>query len=402
MTGTSAISNAFDGVIIQLGASGNTVGGMALGAGNLISGNIEYGVEITGAGTAGNVVVGNLIGTTAAGNAPLANQQDGISINSSAMSNIIGGVALGAGNVISGNSGDGIDLVMAFNNTIAGNMIGTNLDDTAGVGNSGDGIVLSGSSGNTIGPKNVISGNGTPGNTGVGVYIYNNSLANVLQGNFIGTNADGSRAITGSAIGVLINSVSANVVQSNVISGNRVIGIEIFGASASGNRVEDNLIGTNAAGIAAIPNGADGIFINNAPGNTIGGTTASQGNVISGNLQVGIQIFGLDSRGNVIENNKLGRNKSGGTGPHLLNGDSGDLGIYVNTTPTINTIVANVGQGLRDSPTGAPFDPGDPASASQARARALRLGKHARPFAHRPFRRAAAARLHTVKRFSHR
>ena len=116
-TGVSAIGNALDGVFIDLGASSNTVGGAASGAGNLISGNIENGVEISGAGTAGNVVVGNRIGTTADGVAPLPNQLDGISINSDATSNTIGGMTgapgTGPGNIISGNLARACRLIAA-------------------------------------------------------------------------------------------------------------------------------------------------------------------------------------------------------------------------------------------------------------------------------------------------
>ncbi len=157
--------------------------------------------------------------------------------------------------------------------------------------------------------------------------------------------------------------------------------------------------------MAAIPNGADGIFINDAPGNTIGGANRAAGNVVSGNREIAIQIFGLGAHGNLIENNILGRNASGGSSPGLLNGDANDLGIYVNTTPTANTIVANVGQGLRDSPTGAPFNPSDPGSAGGATARALHRVKHARPFAHRPLlkarRRPAPDAVHAAKAGAH-
>ena len=55
-----------------VGSTGNTVGGTAAGAGNVISGNTNYGVYLT-AGSSGNTVAGNLIGTTAAGDAALAN-----------------------------------------------------------------------------------------------------------------------------------------------------------------------------------------------------------------------------------------------------------------------------------------------------------------------------------------
>jgi hypothetical protein len=219
---------------------------------------------------------------------------------------------------------------------------------------------------------------------------------NVLQGNDIGTSSGGTSAIAGtvsSVIGVLINQASGNIVQNNVISGNKVIGVEIAGATsssnpgaaASGNVLQGNDIGTNKAGTARIPNGDDGVFINDAPGNSIGGATKQDGNLVSGNGQVGIQIFGLAARGNLIQNNTLGRTASGAVNPGLLNGNSNDLGIYVNTTPNINTIVANVGQGQRQSPTGAPFIPSDPPPAKGASAQAVRPGKHSRPFAHRPF-----------------
>ncbi len=197
-----------------------------------------------------------------------------------------------------------------------------------------------------------------------------------------------------------------------MISGNKVIGIEIAGGMASGNLVQANSIGTNKARTAAIANGADGIFINNAPANTIGGATTDAGNFVSGNSQIGIQLFGLGAQRNLVQNNTLGRNASGGISPGLLNGDSGDLGIYVNTTAGINTIAGNFGQGLRESPTGAPFIPADPGSASSgASARVLHRNKHARPFAHRRWLKATrrpadrqghTSKSHIVDRFNHR
>ena len=72
-TGAADLGNINDGVRILSGASGNTVGGTASGAGNLISGNNGDGVEISGPGSTDNVVAGNLIGLNAAGDAPIAN-----------------------------------------------------------------------------------------------------------------------------------------------------------------------------------------------------------------------------------------------------------------------------------------------------------------------------------------
>src|SRR5262249_39768781 len=50
------------------GATGNTIGGTAAGAGNVISGNTGAGITLTDSGTTANVVAGNFIGTNAAGN----------------------------------------------------------------------------------------------------------------------------------------------------------------------------------------------------------------------------------------------------------------------------------------------------------------------------------------------
>src|SRR5262249_46235247 len=56
--------------------------------------------------------------------------------------------------------------------------------------------------------------------------------------------------------------------------------IAILGSSATHNVIEGNYIGTNAAGTAALPNLADGILIDlSAANNTIGGTTAGAANV---------------------------------------------------------------------------------------------------------------------------
>src|SRR5208337_3506688 len=235
------------------------------------------------------------------------------------------------------------------NNTIAGNKIGTNAAGDAMLGNSLHGIFLgNGSSNNTIGgptvnDRNVISGNGqfpvanlaTQGSAGV--YIYGaNTSGNVVQGNYIGTNAAGNDALTNSVIGVLISQSSGNTVQGNLISGNRFVGLEIAGGAggtASGNLVQNNKIGTNFDGTTAIPNGQDGITINDAPNNLIGGTTASAGNLISGNGSVGIQLFGPLTQGNVIEGNALGLNSANRL--TLLNRKEG---IFVNTQPLSNTI----------------------------------------------------------------
>jgi virginiamycin B lyase len=296
---------------------------------------------------------------------------------------------------LSESTGAGV-LLLANGNVVEGDFIGTDRSGTVALANSDAGVLVD-SSGNTVGglatgAGNVISGNGTAAGQGLGVDIFGaTSAGNLVVGNEIGTNVDGTRAITGSGIGVLIDGAPGNVVANNVISGNQEIGVEIAGATASGNVLQGNRIGTNQAGNAAIPNGADGIFINNAPANTIGGSGSGAGNLVAGNGEIGIQIFGLGARRNLIANNTLGRSATGRRTAGLLNGNAGDLGIYVNTTPNVNTITGNIGQGQRESPTGAPFIPGVPAAGSGASARAAHRGEHGRHFAHRPFFKVGSA-----------
>src|SRR5262249_25644604 len=90
--------------------------------------------------------------------------------------------------------------------------------------------------------------------------------------------------------GVLINDSPDNLVggttaaDRNVISGNTWIGIELTGAGATGNRIQGNYIGLSVAGSSAVPNKNDGIVGGGgASGTLIGGTVPGAGNVVSGN-----------------------------------------------------------------------------------------------------------------------
>src|SRR5204863_84672 len=158
---TADLGNTGDGVLLE-NASGNTVGGLTTtpgtGLGNVISGNDANGVHILDSGgtadsnvvwgnligtdvhgtvglgntgdgvliedasTSGNVVVGNLIATDAAGTAALGNSSDGVFIGFGAAANIVGGLAAGARNVISGNRADGVGFQSAgtSGNLVAG------------------------------------------------------------------------------------------------------------------------------------------------------------------------------------------------------------------------------------------------------------------------------------------
>src|SRR5439155_4495539 len=57
------------GVRVDAGSANNTIGGTLTGAGNVISGSTGYGLEILDSNTTGTVVQGNYIGTNPAGTA---------------------------------------------------------------------------------------------------------------------------------------------------------------------------------------------------------------------------------------------------------------------------------------------------------------------------------------------
>lgn len=113
---------------------------------------------------------------------------------------------------------------------------------------------------------------------------------NIVQGNFIGTDAAGT-IVEGNYDGVSIdgknNLVGGTTPQArNLISGNAPFGIHIW---ADGNVVQGNYIGTDHTGLNKLPNGT-GVFVWLSGHNTIGGKGAGARNIISGNSARGVMI----------------------------------------------------------------------------------------------------------------
>src|SRR5262249_27552194 len=124
---------------IEVAGNSNTVGGTLSGAGNLISGNNTDGLLISGSA---NQVFGNTIGVAANGHQPLPN---GTGIVLSGSGNTIGGAAAGARNIISGNNNDGVLISGGNANQVWGNYIGTTADGSAPMGNALHGVEVNGS-----------------------------------------------------------------------------------------------------------------------------------------------------------------------------------------------------------------------------------------------------------------
>ena len=90
---------------MSVAGAGTTIGGTTAGAGNLISGNSDGGILLGG----GSLVVGNTIGTDITGTIAIGNGLAGVEIYESS-DNTIGGTTAAARNLISGNSDYGVEI----------------------------------------------------------------------------------------------------------------------------------------------------------------------------------------------------------------------------------------------------------------------------------------------------
>ncbi len=177
------------------------------------------------------------------------------------------------------------------------NFIGTNLGGTsiAGTTIQKDGILLDNNAGNTTISNNLISGcitvNDGGGYGAIHVRGSNNNGVKIIS-NLIGTDVNGTNLLGNGNNqpyrhhGVFIEgaSTTANpiVINGNTISGS--VGNGIFANNnSSGLKITGNFIGTDKTGKKPIPNKGAGIFIETGSGHIIGGSTAADKNVISGN-----------------------------------------------------------------------------------------------------------------------
>jgi hypothetical protein len=167
--------------VIIYNSSSNNIGGVLPAERNLISGNIGSGVYVFGPGSTGNVIQNNLVGTDTTGRSALGNRADGITVANAAW-NTVGGTE-GARNIISGNLQAGVFLTGSgtTNNSIIGNFIGTDLDGQAALANNLSGVILDGARRNRVGNRSSAGGNVISANKQDGVFISTNSNGNILE-----------------------------------------------------------------------------------------------------------------------------------------------------------------------------------------------------------------------------
>ncbi len=318
-SGAAALGNQEDGVHMN-GASHNQV------IDNLISGNQERGVNFCCTSeTSYNTIQGNYIGTDASGAAALGNGSHGVAIYGGAY-NLIGGDTLDERNVISGNGNDGVSISGsdAMSNTVSGNYIGTDATGTAALGNGGNGVGISGSSmHNTIGGRAGGEGNVIAANAKDGILIWDASN-NLVIGNLIGTDASGTVDLGNNWSGLTAASgASYNRIEYNVISGNGD-GVEFVHADTVSNTVVGNYIGLDATGTLPLGNDSQGVYIcSDSSHNRIGGSDPGEGNVIAYNRGPGVRVNGDNTIENTLTHNSIHSNL--GLGIVNLNGGNREL-----------------------------------------------------------------------------
>ncbi len=286
---------------LRISAGGSTIRGLAIHT---------FATSLRLFTNGGNVVERCYIGTNPAQTAISAG--NGIYLQSSP-GNLIGGPSADLGNLISGSNGSGITVLTSNATTIQSNRIGTDASGTAKRAN-GSGISIIGSSDVTVG--GVVSGHGNliSGNTGDGIYVTDSGNV-LIAGNLIGPDVTGTLAL-GNNFGIDASGLAGSltigapaVAARNVISGNN-IGIFLDNGVHDAT-IQNNYMGTDLAGAEPLPN-VQAILLNtlDTTGVLIGGTGPGEGNLIAFNSGSGgstgaIWNLGLHVtiRGNSIHSN---------------------------------------------------------------------------------------------------
>ena len=317
-------------------ASGSTGGIVLRTSDSTVRGFIVHdfpdeGIEIDGSTGFGdnNIIEDNWVGLDSAGFGA-GNDDNGILISEDADNNTV------RSNIVGANAGDGILIRNnSDGNWVWGNTVGMSTTGTALRANAGNGVSIIGTStGNIIGTnsdgtndtaeRNLISGNWQAG-------VRIEADANTVAGNYIGTDVTGTLDRGNSGDGIFANGAANLTISDSVISGNTVNGISFNNVTNS--IIDGNYIGTDSTGTVDLGNALKGIQLQDSSGNLIGGSTAADRNIISGNDNDGIILWGSGSTLNVIQGNYIGVDVTGDSGL----GNSAD-GINISGGANNNTI----------------------------------------------------------------
>jgi hypothetical protein len=356
--GTNAAGSA---ALANIGGGMSITGANSIIRNNLVSGNtgpsnptglsVSTNWENSLAGSLGTIysspdgtqVVGNIVGLNATGTAAIPNES-GMSVSGPNV--IVGGPLPSQRNLMSGNNRNGLSLFTSFvtatgapvasaaGTVVRGNYIGLDVTGTVKIYN-GQGGINSSAANVTIGGPNAADGNFLANNNNLpalnltrqvnGAVVYA-SGSTLVQNNVIGLAPDLTTRLDSLASGITVQTANNQVLQ-NVVAGNGSLAnprsaIDLFSAFSTGNIVRGNFIGTTPAGLTGLGNFGWGISINDASANTIGGTSASDRNVVVGNSSGALLIVASatgSANNNIITGNYFGMMPNGTDS--LNNGD---------------------------------------------------------------------------------
>lgn len=268
------------------------------------------GIEISGTG--GNVLEGNLIGTDALGMRVQPNTE-GVVIDGSP-GNRIGGTTAGARNVIAGNATNGVRVrgTDAIANVVQGNRIGTDVSGTVKLANQTGVAILDGASGTRVGGTTAGAGNLISGN-GTGIKVSAGAEDSAIEGNLLGTAAGGSTGLGNVSEGILVSGARRTHIGGPTPEARNVIanGNGGNGVEIGNSGTEDTVVEGNYIGIDAGGTLDLGLTIGVAVMGSL--RTRVVGNTISGN-QNGINVTNTVADADLrIEANRIGTDASGTT-----------------------------------------------------------------------------------------
>ncbi len=280
---TSTLPQITEGVYIDGGTQpGTVIGDLINGIPHQLQISIVNGAAISsgirGSSTAsGTTIRGLAIGGFNSYGIEFDSGADNISLEAVVVGANIGGTAANANDVgiifwdtdntvvrnslVAGNTTDGVVFRNdSNNNSIYQNLIGVNMSGTTAISNGDHNVYFRGSGG-----SNTIGGTG---------FSFRNVLSgskwgahfwagdnNELNYNYIGTDITGTSVISNTEAGLEVCAGANGTVQNNVIGGNNNCGITLWGGSLTGWRIVDNIIGTDLTITEDLGNGAAGVCV---------------------------------------------------------------------------------------------------------------------------------------------
>ncbi len=165
----------------------------------------------------------------------------------------------------------------------------------------------------------------------------------LIESSYIGIDSTGTKAMGNGEAGVAVigggmnNTIGGTTAGvGNVISASAGDGVDLIDANAS--LIAGNWIGTNALGTAPLANAGDGVYVAMSSSVIIGGTSVGAGNLISGNNSSGVEIN--DSESTLVQGNLIGLDQTG----TLAIGNRG-AGVLIDDGSISSTIGAPVAGG---------------------------------------------------------